>query len=81
MKRKRIKLPMGSSPTCPRCLERCKSRVDDSRQSGDSIRRRRCCLNCGWKYTTYEFVATEDLNVVRDWVTENLLTPIEALFK
>src|SRR5271156_1058137 len=41
--------------TCPFCGHR-EDKVIDSRESknGDSIRRRRECLGCGRRYTTYE---------------------------
>ena len=38
---------------CPFCQED-KDRVVDSRASGSAIRRRRECLACGKRYTTYE---------------------------
>ena len=38
---------------CPFCSED-KDRVVDSRASGSAIRRRRECLACGRRYTTYE---------------------------
>lgn len=79
--RRKPKLPNGSSPTCPRCRKRCKSTVRDTRQSGDSIRRRRTCLNCGHRYTSYETTATDDMNTVREWISETLLPHIEELFK
>lgn len=40
---------------CPACQHE-ESRVVDSRESGDSIRRRRECLTCGHRYTTFERV-------------------------
>lgn len=43
---------------CPRCKAyglSCK----DSRPDGETIRRRRQCLNCGYRFTTYE-ISTED---------------------
>lgn len=42
---------------CPRCSH-VDDKVVDSRQSkdGGSIRRRRECLDCGFRYTTYEVV-------------------------
>jgi len=52
---------------CPYC-ERDKDRVTDSRpsDSGDAIRRRRECLACGKRFTTYERVErTERLMVVK----------------
>ncbi len=46
------------------CLE---SKVVDSRQSedGSKIRRRRECLNCGARFTTYEEIETIPLMVVK----------------
>ncbi len=43
------------------------SRVIDSRQSSDtkSIRRRRECINCGKRFTTYERVEEHELIVVK----------------
>ena len=52
---------------CPYC-ERDKDKVTDSRpsDSGDAIRRRRECLACGKRFTTYERVErTERLMVVK----------------
>src|SRR5256712_13141234 len=42
-------------------------RVIDSRQSRDSssIRRRRQCLNCRYRFTTYEEIERSDLRVVK----------------
>ncbi len=37
----------------------------DSRDAGDSIRRRRECLNCGKRFTTYERVEAENLFIVK----------------
>lgn len=41
---------------CPNCGYLNYSRVIDKRNSGpeDSIRRRRECMNCGTRFTTYE---------------------------
>ena len=51
---------------CPKCghLE---DRVLDSRSArmGDTIRRRRMCLSCGHRYTTYEEVVRTRLRVVK----------------
>ena len=52
---------------CPYC-ERDKDKVTDSRpsDSGDAIRRRRECIACGKRFTTYERVErTERLMVVK----------------
>jgi transcriptional repressor NrdR len=38
---------------CPRCQHE-DTKVIDSRTSGDSIRRRRECLQCGERFTTHE---------------------------
>ena len=37
---------------CPECGE--ETEVVDSRKSHNTIRRRRECLNCGLRFTTYE---------------------------
>jgi transcriptional repressor NrdR len=43
------------------------SKVTDSRDTGqDSIRRRRKCQECGYKFTTYEFVDKEALEVIKN---------------
>jgi transcriptional repressor NrdR len=51
---------------CPKCGSR-DDKVIDSRQSRDSssIRRRRQCLNCGYRFTTYEEIERSDLRVVK----------------
>lgn len=41
---------------CPHCGED-RSRVIDTRTTGDGIRRRRACEDCGKRFTTYEHVA------------------------
>lgn len=56
---------------CPYCsgLE---SRVIDTRDVGEGIRRRRECQSCGQRYTTYEAVAKVTLLIVkRDGRREN----------
>ena len=56
---------------CPYCGHN-ESRVIDSRDAGDGIRRRRECLQCGLRVTTYERVQTTALQVVkRDGRREN----------
>lgn len=40
---------------CPSCQHE-NSKVVDSRESGDSVRRRRECLSCGHRFTTFERV-------------------------
>jgi transcriptional repressor NrdR len=51
---------------CPKCGSR-DDKVIDSRQSRDSssIRRRRQCLNCRYRFTTYEEIERSDLRVVK----------------
>ena len=41
---------------CPQCLKETKQKVIDKRNNGpeNSIRRRRECLECGARFTTYE---------------------------
>ncbi len=56
---------------CPFCGST-DSRVIDTREVGDAIRRRRECQECGQRYTTYERVARVTLLVVkRDGRREN----------
>ena len=51
---------------CPKCGSR-DDKVIDSRQSRDSssIRRRRQCLKCGFRFTTYEEIERSDLRVIK----------------
>ncbi len=49
---------------CPYCGD-IESRVTDSRDSGESIRRRRECLRCGVRFTTYERVQSSALIVAK----------------
>ena len=51
---------------CPFCKEE-KSRVVDSRAAGDGfvIRRRRECLECSRRYTTYERIEETPLRVIK----------------
>jgi transcriptional repressor NrdR len=51
---------------CPRC-QHLDTRVVDSRPSdeGASIRRRRECPNCGYRFTSYERAQFEPLTVVK----------------
>src|SRR3954463_1816380 len=51
---------------CPKCGFR-DDKVIDSRQSRDSssIRRRRECLACSYRFTTYEQIERSDLRVVK----------------
>ena len=51
---------------CPYCGE-LESKVIDSRptEDGEKIRRRRECLSCGKRFTTYEIVETVPLMVIK----------------
>jgi len=51
---------------CPYCTQ-IETQVLDSRDSEDlsSIRRRRECLGCGKRFTTYERVDTVDLSIIK----------------
>jgi transcriptional repressor NrdR len=49
---------------CPYCGA-IESRVVDTREVGDGIRRRRECQSCNQRYTTYEQVAKVNLFVVK----------------
>jgi len=52
---------------CPKCATK-DTRVIDSRvsSSGLSIRRRRSCQNCGYRFSTTEEVVSEDLFVIKN---------------
>lgn len=51
---------------CPHCYDS-EDKVIDSRplKEGSVIRRRRECLSCGARFTTYESIEREDLRVVK----------------
>ena len=51
---------------CSNC-QHSESKVVDSRtiQSGSSIRRRRECLSCGYRYTTYEYILPTPIMVIK----------------
>lgn len=51
---------------CPKCSHT-ESKVIDSRPSedGDAIRRRRECLSCGTRFTTYERISETPLVVIK----------------
>ncbi len=50
--------------TCPFCAKK-QTRVIDTREVGDAIRRRRECKSCHQRFTTYERVAKTSLLVVK----------------
>jgi len=49
---------------CPYCSQK-KSKVTDKRESPEGIRRRRECLKCGKRFTTYEKAAKEEIYVIK----------------
>ena len=51
---------------CPKCTHS-EDKVIDSRavRNGDAIRRRRVCLKCGYRFTTYEEVVRASLRIVK----------------
>lgn len=49
---------------CPYCLH-IVSKVTNKRKSPNGIRRRRECLKCGKRFTTYEKIEREDLYVIK----------------
>jgi transcriptional repressor NrdR len=51
---------------CPKCSSS-QDKVIDSREAreGSAIRRRRECMKCGFRFTTYEIVEREELRVVK----------------
>jgi transcriptional repressor NrdR len=51
---------------CPKCSHQ-DDKVIDSRtvRNGDVIRRRRVCLKCGYRFTTYEEVVKAGLRVIK----------------
>jgi len=66
---------------CPYCGYE-DSKVVDSRNAGDSIRRRRQCLDCGSRFTTYERAQSTNLLVIKrdgrreEFSREKLITGI-----
>jgi transcriptional repressor NrdR len=49
---------------CPYCGST-KSKVTNKRNSSDGIRRRRECLDCEKRYTTYEYLSKPEIYVVK----------------
>jgi len=49
---------------CPHC-DYPDSKVADSRDIDDAVRRRRECLSCGFRFTTYERVHTGSLVIIK----------------
>lgn len=57
------------------------TKVIESRDvaDGDAIRRRRMCLKCGYRYTTYERVERPQLMVVKNDMTRELFNRAKLL--
>ena len=49
---------------CPYCSHK-KSKVTNKRESPEGIRRRRECLKCGKRFTTYEKISREDIYIIK----------------
>ena len=49
---------------CPYC-DNSKTRVTDNRRAPDGVRRRRECLKCKKRFTTYEKVAKTDFYIIK----------------
>lgn len=49
---------------CPYCSET-DTRVIETREAGDSLRRRRECLACKQRFTTYERVEKQQLRIIK----------------
>lgn len=53
---------------CPKCSSE-ESKVVDSRQAEDAIRRRRVCESCGFRFTTFERIEEMPLLVIKKKMT------------
>ena len=59
---------------CPFCGSE-KSKVTNKRESPEGIRRRRECLKCSNRYTTYETVSKQDLYVIKKDESREIFDP------
>ena len=57
-------MTFGFFMKCPYCTSE-ESKVTDSRDIADSVRRRRECLACGQRFTTYERVENVNLLIIK----------------
>jgi transcriptional repressor NrdR len=57
----------GGFMRCPKCSHQ-EDKVTDSRSANDGamIRRRRSCIRCGYRFTTYEQIVKAKLRVVKN---------------
>lgn len=69
----RIRAKAGKQMKCPECGYE-DSKVIDSRPAENKIRRRRECLSCKCRFTTYEMVETIPLMVVKK---DNTIEPFD----
>lgn len=66
---------------CPQCSFK-DTKVTDSRDVNEGVRRRRECLSCGFRFTTYERVQTSNIVIIKkdkrreDFNREKLMTGI-----
>jgi transcriptional repressor NrdR len=71
---------------CPYCSYK-ESKVTDKRESPEGIRRRRECLKCKKRFTTYEKISQDDLYVIKKdgrrerFIREKLETGINLAFE
>ncbi|MFA5070798.1 MAG: transcriptional regulator NrdR [Candidatus Pacearchaeota archaeon] len=71
---------------CPYCSYK-ESKVTDKRESPGGIRRRRECLKCKKRFTTYEKISQDDLYVIKKdgrrekFIREKLETGINLAFE
>ena len=55
---------------CPKC--RGNTKVYDSRPTIAGVRRRRECLKCGFRFTTFELPYTKMLGYAKDEIEEDI---------
>jgi len=49
---------------CPYC-DNIETKVTDSRDTGSSVRRRRECLKCNKRFTTYEYIESTPIYIIK----------------
>lgn len=59
---------IGATKQCPKCSSE-SVKVTDSRFDAGPIRRRRCCLNCEHRWTTYE-IREDDMRTLIEYRRE-----------
>ena len=58
---------------CPECGDE-ESKVIDSRPTENKVRRRRECIRCGYRFTTYEIIEENPLMVIKK---DNSIEPFD----